>query len=53
VVPLGVGDGQSSYVGGEVRPLCEVFPYPMVVNGQGNFAIFEVLRDDDVFPCGT
>ena len=53
MIQLGVGDDQSSYVGGEARPLREVFPYPMVVNGQGYFAIFEVSRDDDVFPCRT
>jgi hypothetical protein len=25
----------------------------MVVNGQGDFAIFDVSRDDDIFPCGA
>jgi hypothetical protein len=53
MVPLGVGYGQSSYVGGEAWPLRKVFPYGMVVNGQGDFAIFDVSRDDDIFPCGA
>jgi hypothetical protein len=45
-----VGDDEPAYVGGETGPLCEVFPYVVVVDGEGYLAVFEVTGNDDVLP---
>ena len=48
---VGFFDDESSYVFGQARSLCEMPPDGMVIYGHNYFAIFEVMRNDDVFPC--